>query len=94
MDFIDDLNDYEEAMRNAFLIVTKKITLDDVYIDLEKKWENDEDVNFFLPFDPIHSDGRDPATLDLLIEYFIDTEEYEKCAELVKIKECLKKQKD
>ena len=27
------------------------------------------------------------ATIDQLIEYFTDTEEYEKCAELVKIKQ-------
>ena len=98
MDFIDDINDYGEAMRNAYMIVTKKITLDDVFADLERKWAMEEDVKFFLPFDPINQDGRDPATLDLLIEYFIDTEEYEKCAELQIIKEkvikCLEEQTD
>jgi len=41
---------------------------------------------FYLPFDPISSDGRDEATLDLLIEHFIETEEYEKCQELLNLK--------
>ena len=32
---------------------------------------------------------RKIATLDQLIEYFTETEEYEKCAELVKIKQTI-----
>ena len=32
-------------------------------------------------------DGRDIGTLDLLIEHFTELEEYEKCQELVKIKD-------
>ena len=38
-------------------------------------------------------DGRTDDVIDVVIEYFTSTEEYEKCAELVKIKnKCLKKQ--
>ena len=33
MDFLEDLQIYEEAMYNAYLLITKKQTLDDVYED-------------------------------------------------------------
>ena len=82
MDFLDDIEDYQESMQNAYLFVTKKLTVDDVYDDLE----SGKVTEFYLPFDPIQNDGRDNATLDLLIEHFTELEEYEKCQELVKIK--------
>tara|TARA_R110002020_G_scaffold74752_2_gene190964 strand:- start:372 stop:662 length:291 start_codon:yes stop_codon:yes gene_type:complete len=89
MDFLEDMELYEEAMRNAYQIITKKKTLDDIYYDLEKGKID----RLPLPFDPIHEDGRSDDVIDVVIEYFTSTEEYEKCAELVKIKNrCLKKQ--
>tara|TARA_R100001594_G_scaffold17738_1_gene35868 strand:- start:416 stop:706 length:291 start_codon:yes stop_codon:yes gene_type:complete len=89
MDFLEDLQIYEEAMQNAYLLITKKQTLDDVYEDFE-----DNGISkFYLPFDPISEDGRTEDIIDMVIEHFITREEYEKCAELVKIKEkCLKTQ--
>tara|TARA_R110000744_G_scaffold47666_3_gene104789 strand:+ start:83 stop:373 length:291 start_codon:yes stop_codon:yes gene_type:complete len=87
MDFLEDMELYERAMRNAYLIITKRKTLDDIYYDLEKDIIDD----LPLPFDPIEEDGRSDDIIDIVIEYFTSTEEYEKCAELVKIKEeCLK----
>tara|TARA_R100000234_G_scaffold46609_1_gene27814 strand:+ start:7084 stop:7338 length:255 start_codon:yes stop_codon:yes gene_type:complete len=83
MDFLKDIEDYHTAMQNAYLFVTKKITVDDVYSDLE----SGEVTEFYLPFDPLVNDGRDIGTLDLLIEHFTELEEYEKCQELVKIKD-------
>ena len=89
MDFLEDMELYEEAMKNAYQIITKKKTLDDIYYDLEKGKID----RLPLPFDPIHEDGRSDDVIDVVIEYFTSTEEYEKCAELVKIKNrCLKKQ--
>jgi len=86
MDFLEDMELYNQAMRNAYFIITKRKTLDDIYYDLEEgKIET-----LPLPFDPIHEDGRTEDIIDIVIEYFTSTEEYEKCAELVKIKErCL-----
>tara|TARA_R110002020_G_scaffold42096_1_gene123643 strand:- start:234 stop:524 length:291 start_codon:yes stop_codon:yes gene_type:complete len=86
MDFLEDIELYNQAMRNAYFIITKRKTLDDIYYDLEEgKIET-----LPLPFDPIHEDGRTEDIIDIVIEYFTSTEEYEKCAELVKIKErCL-----
>ena len=87
MDFLEDIELYERAMRNAYQIITKRKTLDDIYYQLDEE-EIDE---YPLPFDPLEEDGRTPDVIDIVIEYFTSTEEYEKCAELVKIKEkCLK----
>ena len=88
MDFLEDMELYNRAMNNAYNIITKRKTLDDIYNNLER----DEIDDFPLPFDPIEEDGRSPDMIDIVIEYFTSTEEYEKCAELVKIKDkCLKK---
>ena len=87
MDFLEDLEMYEKAMENAYNIITKRKTLDDIYYSLE---ENDFD-EFFLPFDPVVEDGRSADIIDMVVEYFIKLEDYEKCAELTKIKnKCLK----
>ena len=87
MDFLEDLEMYEKAMENAYNIITKRKTLDDIYYSLE---ENDFD-EFFLPFDPIVEDGRSADIIDMVVEYFIRLEDYEKCAELTNIKnKCLK----
>ena len=89
MDFLEDMELYEREMKNAYLIITKRKTLDDIYYELEEDIIDD----LPLPFDPIEEDGRSDDIIDIVIEYFTSTEEYEKCAELVKIKEkCLKKQ--
>ena len=82
MDFLEDLEMYNTAMENAYSIITKRKTLDDIYYALEE----DEIEGFFLPFDPIEEDGRSEDIIDMVIEYFIQTEEYEKCAELTKIR--------
>tara|TARA_R100001463_G_scaffold87196_1_gene141908 strand:+ start:332 stop:622 length:291 start_codon:yes stop_codon:yes gene_type:complete len=87
MDFLEDMDLYNRAMRNAYQIITKRKTLDDIYYDLE---EGRIDT-LPLPFDPLVEDGRTEDIIDIVIEYFTSTEEYEKCAELVKIKnKCLK----
>ena len=87
MKFLNDLEDYNKSMDNAFLIVTKRKTLDDIYYSLEE----DSFDQFFLPFDPIVEDGRSADIIDMVVEYFIKLEDYEKCAELTKIKsKCLK----
>tara|TARA_R110000823_G_scaffold262899_2_gene383466 strand:- start:251 stop:523 length:273 start_codon:yes stop_codon:yes gene_type:complete len=83
MDFLEDLELYNRAMVNAYDIITKKKTLDDIYYALE----DDIITEFPLPFDPVTEDGRSEDVIDVVVEYFISIEEYEKCSELVKIKE-------
>jgi hypothetical protein len=87
MDFLEDLEMYEQAMENAYELITNKKTLDDIFEEFENKGVIEK---FYLPFDPIEEDGKTADIIDMLLEYFINTEEYEKCAELVKIKDkCL-----
>jgi len=83
MDFLEDLELYERAMNNAYDLITKRKTLDDIYYELEEEIIDD----LPLPFNPIQEDGRTEDIIDMVIEHFTHTEEYEKCAELVKIKE-------
>ena len=82
MDFLEAMELYERAMNNAYDIITRRKTIDDIYYELE----DDTIGDFPLPFDPIAEDGRTEDIIDMVIEHFTSTEEYEKCAELVKIK--------
>ena len=100
MDFLEDLEMYEQSMQNAYDLITRKQTLDDVYDEFEENGVSkyylpfdpiEAYLEYYLPFDPIREDGRTPDIIDMVIEYYTGTEEYEKCAELVKIKnKCLK----
>lgn len=89
MQFLEDLNDYNESMQNAYLIVTKRKTLDDIYLEVDSgKYKN-----FYLPFDPVNDNGTDESILELLIDHFSISEEYEKCLELQKLRDqCSKTQ--
>ena len=92
LEFDDDIEDEEdyaksleeeievldEAYRNAYLIAVGKMTVAQL---LDKA-----DEMIFLPFDPSAPETFS-MIVDDIIQYFADTEEYEKCAELVKIKE-------
>tara|TARA_Y100000296_G_C5001096_1_gene170239 strand:- start:243 stop:515 length:273 start_codon:yes stop_codon:yes gene_type:complete len=86
-DFFEDIELLNEAMENAYLIVTKKIALDDIYEDY---LDRGAFKRFALPFDPTTEDGRTPVIIDMLIDHFTDSEEYERCAELVKLKKKIK----
>jgi len=67
----------DEAYRNAYAIATGKLTVR----QLLKK----ADDMIFLPFDPSVPETF-AMIIDDIIQYFEDTEEYEKCAELVHAK--------
>jgi|TARA_R110000744_G_scaffold71505_1_gene144077 hypothetical protein len=83
MDFLQDIEDYNSAMNNAYRVITEKMTIDDIVENL--------DYDFYLPFDPFEEDGRDEGTIDLLISHFTETEDYEKCQELVNLKKNISK---
>jgi len=70
---------YHESMQNAYILITKKLSFDDLI----------EYNGCALPFPP--KKKVDNKVFDNLIEYFCTLEEYEKCAELKKIKESKKK---
>jgi hypothetical protein len=74
----EEIEILDEAYRNAYLIATGQLSV--------KELLNKADDMIFLPFDP-----SAPETfvmiIDDVIQYFSDSEEYEKCAELVKVKD-------
>ena len=88
----------ESAMNNTYLILTGKATYE-ALLDKESMQSGDitQHVETALLFNPIAtdynpkfphlntSDGHE--MIDSMIEYFVETEEYEKCAQLVKYKE-------
>ena len=80
MDFLEDYYMYEKAMDNAYYLITRKKTLPDIIDSLSDQNE------FALPFDPTREDGRTDDILDMLIEHFERSEEFEKCSELIQIK--------
>ena len=85
-DDFEELNFEEEAeilnaaYENTYLIVTKKVTIEDI---MQEALESGDFV--FLPFDPSNLHTVE-LILDDVISYFEDCEEYEKCAELVAAK--------
>ena len=87
LDLYKDLALYDEAMQNAYLLITKEKTVDDIYYELE----SGEYKEFYLPFNPLDQDGRDTGTIDLLVSHFEELEDYEKCAKLIKIKDLCSK---
>jgi hypothetical protein len=85
MDFMEDLELYNEAMINAYNVITKKVSIDEVFIELED--EDEEELREFpLPFNPFLHEDISNDEIDLVIEHFSLLEEYEMCAELVKCK--------
>jgi hypothetical protein len=90
MDFLEDIALYNEAMMNAYNVITKKVKIKDVLVELDDEVEI---MEFPLPFNPfLHEDISDDE-IDLVIEHFSDLEEYEMCAELVDCKKNVKEHK-
>ena len=83
MDFLEDLELYNSAMENAYQVITGRVSVEEVYMELE---DTDEDIEFPLPFNPFLQEDITDSEIDDVIEYFIDIEEYEKCQELVNCK--------
>lgn len=81
LSFSEEAEVLTAAYENTYLIITNRVSLEELLTD-----HLDSGEFLFLPFDP-----GVPHTIDLIIddviEHFEDCEEYEKCAELVKLKE-------
>tara|TARA_A100001518_G_C1189636_1_gene35586 strand:+ start:192 stop:515 length:324 start_codon:yes stop_codon:yes gene_type:complete len=75
----------DRAYENSYKLITKKTTFEDL-MDARSVYESkDKSIEFrsILIYDP--SEGWDDLHLEDMIDYFEETEEYEKCAELKKI---------
>lgn len=78
----DDEELYHESMQNAYVIITNKLNFEDLF-----------DYNgCMLPYHPKKTIDND--VFDNLIDYFCILEQYEKCAELKKLKESKKYKKN
>lgn len=69
------------AMYDSYKIITKKISPIEFLIEKDAK---DEDFVLLFDIQDLRTLTRD--TLENIIDYFSDLEEYEMCAELVKYK--------
>jgi len=89
----------ESAMNNTYLILTGKATYE-ALLDKESMQPGsiDQHIETALLFNPmtddynpkfphLHNDVDSSELIESMIEYYVETEEYERCAELVKIKE-------
>ena len=83
MDFMEDIELYNEAMMNAYNVITRRIKVEDILVVLD---EEEDFKEFPLPFNPFIHDDISDEEIDLVIEHFSDMEEYEMCAELVNYK--------
>ena len=76
----EELDMLDEAYQNAYLVATKKLTVKELL-------EEDGEM-VLLPFNP-ESPETIIMVIDDVINYFSNEEEYEKCAELVRVKKRL-----
>ena len=92
IDEITQMQKQDEIIYNSmfwsYMIITKQATL-------EKIFERDEDFGLIFNPDEIdYSKNFDPIDIiDVLIEYFIEYEDYEKCQDLVDAKKLYTKKK-
>jgi len=85
--FENDLELFNQAMNNAYLLVTNRTSIDKLMNALDRGVGN-----VALPFNPSADDGKSDMIIDMLLEHFVSTEEYEKCSELMKIKNSIGKE--
>jgi len=77
-DIIEQLKDEEmldDSIINSYYVLTGKATIEDIV-------KRQEFPMFFI--NP--GDELDEDSLNDMLDYFISTEEYEKCSELIKLK--------
>ena len=80
LDLFEEIEILGEAYENAYQILTGKVQVEEFLLQ-----ETESGKVVFLPFDP-----KEPDTIRLIIDdviaYFEEGEEYEKCSELLDIK--------
>jgi len=79
MNYLEDLDEYNDVMHNAYLVVINQKTIDSLYEDLKLSGKD----YFTLPFDF----NKPSSVLEILIDHYSDMEDYEKCAKLIHMKD-------
>lgn len=80
-----------QAMVDSYLVLTKKISFEYLLAKRER-----QGVEPALVFDGFHLDDGgyvELSTIDNMIDYFVELEEYERCEELVSVKKRIIKEK-
>lgn len=74
------MEELDLAMNNGYHILMGDITIDDLLSNSQRQM-------LYISFDPDKLDSNDywDNIINGMIDYFIKTEEYEKCAELKKL---------
>ena len=75
-----EMKELDRAMNNGYHILMGDITIDDLL-------SNVNESKLYIAFDPdkLQKDDYWDSVINSMIDYFIETEEYEKCAELKKL---------
>jgi len=79
MDFLEGLEEYNTAMDNAYLIITKEQNLDSLYEEM-----NEDDKDYFsLPFNFTDTN----SVIEMLLDHYESLEDFEKCIQLKSIRD-------
>ena len=83
MEFLEDLDLYNRAMENAYKVITGKKSVK----DLIEEFDEGKIKEIALPFDPSNHNGRSDDIIDMVVEHYEALEDFEKCAELINLKD-------
>jgi|TARA_B110000908_G_C10177914_1_gene414162 hypothetical protein len=102
MEEIDEMENDQRmlrsAMENTYKILTGKATWENLMEKVGRSKGIDQNPDVALLFNPmdenynpkfphLHNDVNSDELIESMVDYYIESEEYEKCAELIKYKE-------
>lgn len=82
------MEEFERSIENSFNLLTGKTTVEEICEKASMQNGSIQDHNFVVFFLEPEIETKDISNedIDTMIDYFIGTEEYEKCAMLQKLK--------
>ena len=90
MEEIDEMENDQRmlrsAMENTYKILTGKATWENLMEKVGRSKGIDQNPDVALLFNPM-DENYNPKLIESMVDYYIESEEYEKCAELIKYKE-------
>ena len=82
------MNDFDRSIENTFNLLTGIVTVEEICENASMQNGSIQDYNFPVFFLEPNIEVKDISNedIDTMIDYFIETEEYEKCSMLQKLK--------